>query len=308
MVPLAHPSYALVYCAPFFMSSPSDHGGTSLSRVFGAGVGIAFLIYNLWTFREHYLLKNSGATIQGTVISTSVMRRKAGISYNVNYAFDAAGKHFEGTGQTSSGAYLKLRPGGPIQILYVPSDPTISETADMSHNNVSLFLIGVLGIPASLIILGVNLRRERLPEQYARTQAMAQSLDPDIDVATIELPNGISGIAFTMYPVTDMKRARKFYEGELGLKVAQNYGDKWIEYYLWDNCFALSTMAGDGLKPSAEAGGSIAFEVNDVDRFIDNLRKKGIRIKVEPFSTRVCRMAVIIDPEGNALTLHSKAT
>ena len=75
----------------------------------------------------------------------------------------------------------------------------------------------------------------------------------------IELPNTVKGIAFTLYPVTDMARARRFYEDELGLRVAEDIRGEWIEYHLWDNCFALSTMAGEAIKPSAEAGGSVAF-------------------------------------------------
>jgi len=284
------------------MATESHRGGTSLSRLFGAGVGVVFLVFNLWSFRQNYLLKNSGTTTQGTVVSTNMMRRKGGIAYNVEYGFDVAGQHYEGTGQTTSSAFLKLRPGGAIAIRYVSSSPSISETSDMSHNNVSLFLIGLLGIPISLFILGVNLRGERLPAQYSQKQV----LNPVIDTAPIELPNGISGIAYTMYPVSDMKRARKFYEQELGLKVAQDYGGKWVEYYLWDNCFAIATITGDDLKSTAKAGGSIAFEVNDVDAFVSQLRKKGIQIKLEPFSTPVCRMAVIVDTEGNALTLHHR--
>ncbi len=40
-------------------------------------------------------------------------------------------------------------------------------------------------------------------------------------------------IAFTGYPVTDLKRARQFYEGTLGLTAARTGGDEtrgWIEY------------------------------------------------------------------------------
>ena len=32
-------------------------------------------------------------------------------------------------------------------------------------------------------------------------------------------------IAFTVYPVTDLKRARQFYEGVLGLVVSHRFGD-----------------------------------------------------------------------------------
>ncbi|HSA59154.1 MAG TPA: VOC family protein [bacterium] len=59
-----------------------------------------------------------------------------------------------------------------------------------------------------------------------------------------------------------------------------------------------------GIQPSKSAGGSIAFEVDDVDREAERLRKEGVRILLEPFSTPVCRMVVVADTEGNGVTLH----
>ncbi len=149
------------------MPRSSSQQGISFSRVFGAIVGLVFLVFNLWSFRQNYLLKNSAVTAQGVVIRTSAERHRGGMAFSVDYAFDAAGRHFEENGQITSGAYLKLRPGGSIDIRYVSSEPSISETSDMSHNKVSLMLIGLLGIPISLFILAVNFRRERLPAQYA---------------------------------------------------------------------------------------------------------------------------------------------
>src|SRR5687767_14555288 len=53
-------------------------------------------------------------------------------------------------------------------------------------------------------------------------------------------------VAFTMYPITDVARARKFYEETLGLKhgLMGNQGDSyWIEYDLSDGgCLALSNF------------------------------------------------------------------
>ena len=103
-----------------------------------------------------------------------------------------------------------------------------------------------------------------------------------------------------------MKRARKFYEEDLGLRVSTNFRGEWIEYHLRDNCFAITSMLGERVRPSADSGGSVALEVYNLDKFVADLRRKGIRIKVEPFATPVCRMAVLIDPEGNALTLHER--
>jgi predicted enzyme related to lactoylglutathione lyase len=48
----------------------------------------------------------------------------------------------------------------------------------------------------------------------------------------------------------------------------------------------------------------IGFEVDNVDAMVTTLRAKETTVKLEPCSTPVCRMAVILDPEGNALPLH----
>jgi predicted enzyme related to lactoylglutathione lyase len=113
----------------------------------------------------------------------------------------------------------------------------------------------------------------------------------------------IHKIAFTMYPVRDMARARRFYEQDLGLTMTNDYHGAWVEYDLAGGCFAITTMVPH-LSPSASAGGSIAFEVDDVDATVAALKAKGNAVKVEPFSSPVCRMAVVLDPEGNAVTLH----
>lgn len=114
----------------------------------------------------------------------------------------------------------------------------------------------------------------------------------------------IKKVAFTLYPVTDMARARHFYEAVLSLPLGSNYEDKWVEYDLPEGgCFAITTWA-DGVTPSASAGGTIAFEVQDLDRMISELKQKNIQIKMDIFSTPVCKMAVIVDSEGNAVMLH----
>lgn len=115
----------------------------------------------------------------------------------------------------------------------------------------------------------------------------------------------IKHIAFTMYPVSDMARARKFYEEALGLGVTKNFRDEWVEYHLGNGAFAITTMAKT-VKPGANSGGSIAFEVDDVDATLRKLKAAKAVVKVEAFDTPVCRMAVVLDSEGNALTVHAK--
>jgi predicted enzyme related to lactoylglutathione lyase len=113
-------------------------------------------------------------------------------------------------------------------------------------------------------------------------------------------------VAFTMYPITDVARARKFYEETLGLKRGSmgNQGDKyWIEYDLpGGGCLALTNFIPDA--PSDKAGGTIALEVEDLDKLVSGLKTKGVTFKGEVINTPVCRMAVCLDSEGNSLLLH----
>ena len=104
-----------------------------------------------------------------------------------------------------------------------------------------------------------------------------------------------------MYPVANMARARKFYEEDLGLVKTSDYGGTWVEYDP-GGCFAITTMVP--VKPSSDSGGSIAFEVDDVVALTATLKAKGVTVKMEPMDTPVSKMAVILDTEGNAVTLH----
>ncbi len=114
-------------------------------------------------------------------------------------------------------------------------------------------------------------------------------------------------IAFTGYPVTDLKRARQFYEDALGLKVSRTFGDDkvgWIEYDIGPGTLSIGNGAPDW-KPSA-GGGAVGLEVDDFQAALDGLKKKGVRFQDEPFDTPVCHMAVISDPDGNSLVIHKR--
>lgn len=106
-------------------------------------------------------------------------------------------------------------------------------------------------------------------------------------------------VAFTMYPVSDVERARKFYEQTLGL-TAGLAGNRWVEYDLpGGGCLAITDTTGE--KPG---GGIVAFEVEDLDRLIADLKSKGVTFKSDIIHGPHCRMAVCLDSEGNSLLLH----
>jgi predicted enzyme related to lactoylglutathione lyase len=117
----------------------------------------------------------------------------------------------------------------------------------------------------------------------------------------------VTEIAFTGYPVTNLKRARQFYEGVLGLKPAHVFGDEntaWVEYDIGTGTLSIGNGAPDW-KPSA-GGGSVGLEVDDFDAAISHLKQSGASFRLEPIGTPVCRMAVVSDPDGNSITVHKR--
>lgn len=114
----------------------------------------------------------------------------------------------------------------------------------------------------------------------------------------------ITEIAFFVYPVSDMARARRFYEEALNLKVESNFGDEWIEYGIGDGTFAITTMDLEH-KPGVR-GGVIAFEVLDLDMTLNRFKELDVPFVREVFATPVCRMAIVADPDGNHIIIHKR--
>jgi len=117
----------------------------------------------------------------------------------------------------------------------------------------------------------------------------------------------ITEIAFTGYPVTDIVRARAFYEGVLQLKTSATFeseGCHWIEYDIGPGTIAITNMSPEW-KP-ATAGPAAAFEVADFDAAVSVLREAAVKFIVEPTASPVCRMAVVTDPDGNFVTIHKR--
>ncbi len=114
--------------------------------------------------------------------------------------------------------------------------------------------------------------------------------------------------AFTGYPVTDLHRARAFYEGVLGLKTSAVWqdGDKgWIEYDLGGHTLAI-TNGAEQWKPSND-GPAIAFEVADFNEAVAVLKRHGSPCIVEPTESPVCWLAVFRDPDGNTFAIHKRS-
>jgi predicted enzyme related to lactoylglutathione lyase len=114
----------------------------------------------------------------------------------------------------------------------------------------------------------------------------------------------VTEIAFSCYAVTDIKIARDFYEGVLGLQPTTVIEGKWVEYEFGPYALAIGCAPGM-FKPSPD-GCSVALEVENFDDAIAHLKQHNIKFRMEPMECPPCRMAMIFDPDGNTLCIHKR--
>ena len=114
----------------------------------------------------------------------------------------------------------------------------------------------------------------------------------------------VKELAFIFHVVTDIPRARQFYEGLLGLKTGMQIefgpGQWWIEYDIAGQALALSN-AFPG-KPAF----ALALEVADLDTALDAAPAVDVKITMEVMEFPGCRMFQVEDPDGNSITLHQR--
>jgi predicted enzyme related to lactoylglutathione lyase len=119
----------------------------------------------------------------------------------------------------------------------------------------------------------------------------------------------ITETAFIAYPVSDIARARDFYEKLLGLTPGEfdhelegMPGKYWIEYEVGNVAFAIS----NSWEPSGQSGPTVAFEVENLEEAVSHLKKAGVNFVLDNFDTPVCSFALITDPDGNGITIHKR--
>ena len=120
-----------------------------------------------------------------------------------------------------------------------------------------------------------------------------------------EMNPPIKKVAFTAYPVTDMKRARAFYEDILGLAPGENFHGAFQEYDLGGTTFAIDSSP---LSPTPQ--NSVALEIAELSTWVKRLQERGVQFRKlneqgeVVMETPVCWMALMHDPDGNTLALH----
>jgi glyoxalase/bleomycin resistance protein/dioxygenase superfamily protein len=46
--------------------------------------------------------------------------------------------------------------------------------------------------------------------------------------------------------------------------------------------------------------------VEDFDAAIPHLKQRDVKFRIEPIATPICRMGVIVDPDGNSICIHKR--
>lgn len=120
-------------------------------------------------------------------------------------------------------------------------------------------------------------------------------------------PSKITGFAYSSHQVSDLAKARKFYQGLLGLKSLGSYDGTWEEYDVGGQIFAVwkaSKITPKEFKKLTVTG-SVAFEVENIETLCDKLKAEGIQF-IQPCTDNGghCKSAYLLDPDGNIVTLH----
>lgn len=115
----------------------------------------------------------------------------------------------------------------------------------------------------------------------------------------------VKELAFVFYPVTDVARARKFYQGLLGLKTGLEVefgpGQWWIEYDIAGQALAISNA-----MPGGKTASALALEVASLDAALAAVKAAGVTIANDVMEFPPCRMFIVKDPDGNEITLHQR--
>jgi glyoxylase I family protein len=121
-------------------------------------------------------------------------------------------------------------------------------------------------------------------------------------------------MATVRYMVKDVDAAVAFYTTELGFAVKQQFGPNMAiltrnDLTLWvagPNASAGRPMP-DGRKPEPGGWNRFVIEVEDLPKFVTQLREKGIRFRNDIVEGPGGKQILVEDPSGNVIELFEPA-
>ena len=113
-----------------------------------------------------------------------------------------------------------------------------------------------------------------------------------------------TGIPFVVYPVSQIPRARDFYQRVFELTETANWENHWVEFDVGAGTLALVDEY-PGRVPGAK-GAVAAFEVADLEALGRHLATLGMSWSAGPFDSPLCVSATLCDPDGNEVIVHQR--
>ena len=124
----------------------------------------------------------------------------------------------------------------------------------------------------------------------------------------------IKSVHGVRYQVTDVARSVAFYTQRLGFKLERQQLPAFANVSLGDSQILLSGPGASGSRPmpngqQQEPGGwnRVVLKVADLPRFIEELKKAGLRFRNDMESGPGGRQIQIEDPDGNPIELFEPA-
>ena len=100
-----------------------------------------------------------------------------------------------------------------------------------------------------------------------------------------------------MYFVSDLDKARPFYEQALGLTKAWRDDERKMIGYKMMNSDSEIVIHSDSSLPKFD----YSFLVTDVEALCAQVKQQNFTIAVEPFDVRCGKFAVVLDVDGNEI-------
>ncbi len=167
----------------------ASKGGSFMARNFGLVfggiwllVGIPFLLVGIWQWSELGRFDQGAVRAEGKVLTRDIRQasrdNRTSTEYVVRYRFQTPdGQSWEGSSEVDVGLWEAVREQGPVEVEYLPDDPSTNRVAGQSGEQwVVVLVFSLLGgafTLAGAAIFGFSLRRRLLDSRLRETGQQA---------------------------------------------------------------------------------------------------------------------------------------
>ena len=123
------------------------------------------------------------------------------------------------------------------------------------------------------------------------------------------MKHSFTAIAYTLFLVSDIERAREFYCEKLGLSVALScYDGNWLELSVGASTLVITNRQDQLGGTPGSNGAVVSFEVEGLSAIMELIEGHGIAWTVGPVDEKFCRGGIVEDPDGNRIMFHESKT